>query len=441
VYNRHKTIWQEPLPAAVFPDEIGSPIVDYAYVYNIDGKQTQEVRTGGGLATRTTTFAYDNLGRLATVNLPGGINRTYSFDLDSNRTAIVENGMDVAVYWYNAGLDQLTSVNTTTYGYTADGQVSSKGSDTLTWDGRGRLNGGTFSGQSVTYSFDATGFRRQRVSGGVTTRYLLGGLYERPVVGPLSLSDVSGPAGDLAHYAGAPVMTQPVSFLYYSGHGDLAAEAGVGGSRTADYTYDPFGTPLQAQTPNTTAERWTSKWDKKLDTTSMLVEMGARPYDPSLGRFLSVDPVEGGALNAYDYAGQDPVNMYDLDGRRVACAAEDFQRALGSEGWRCEAMWAMRIMARCFRGNEYYCKMARAALWGKGNRLRLSWRAKAVIGAAVAVIGVITYQKPVGRTAAIRTAKCLEGAWFAVRASGPAPKHWAISAVIAAGGCLKGVLK
>jgi len=43
--------------------------------------------------------------------------------------------------------------------------------------------------------------------------------------------------------------------------------------------------------------------------------MGARPYDPSIGRFLEVDPVEGGSLNNYDYAGQDPINNYDLDGR------------------------------------------------------------------------------------------------------------------------------
>ena len=42
--------------------------------------------------------------------------------------------------------------------------------------------------------------------------------------------------------------------------------------------------------------------------------MGARPYDPSMGRFLSVDPIAGGSLNNYDYADQDPINGYDLDG-------------------------------------------------------------------------------------------------------------------------------
>jgi hypothetical protein len=45
--------------------------------------------------------------------------------------------------------------------------------------------------------------------------------------------------------------------------------------------------------------------------------MGARPYDPNLGRFLAVDPVDGGSLNGYDYAGQDPINGFDLSGRAL----------------------------------------------------------------------------------------------------------------------------
>lgn len=43
--------------------------------------------------------------------------------------------------------------------------------------------------------------------------------------------------------------------------------------------------------------------------------MGVRFYDPHLGRFLQVDPIEGGSANDYDYANQDWVNQYDLDGR------------------------------------------------------------------------------------------------------------------------------
>jgi hypothetical protein len=53
-------------------------------------------------------------------------------------------------------------------------------------------------------------------------------------------------------------------------------------------------------------------------------------YDPLVGRFTSWDPVEGGDRNAYLYAGADPCNKYDLDGR--ANIAIDPHGYLGSGG-------------------------------------------------------------------------------------------------------------
>lgn len=42
--------------------------------------------------------------------------------------------------------------------------------------------------------------------------------------------------------------------------------------------------------------------------------MGVRLYNPTLGRYLQTDPVNGGSANAYDYVNQDPVNADDLTG-------------------------------------------------------------------------------------------------------------------------------
>jgi hypothetical protein len=47
--------------------------------------------------------------------------------------------------------------------------------------------------------------------------------------------------------------------------------------------------------------------------TLATIEMGARTYIPTLGRFTRVDPTDGGNENAYVYP-PDPVNDFDLDG-------------------------------------------------------------------------------------------------------------------------------
>lgn len=336
-YNRHdSTSLSAPLPASVPADSQGSPLVDYSYSYTPDGQISQEVRTGGGLTSQTTGYGYDNLGRLDQVVLPDGICRDYSYDLDSNRTQTQESPSGcsgsfatTASYIYDPsatpGLDELTSQTgpSRTFAYNSDGAMTGRGSDTLTWDGWGRNTGGTYNGTTINYSYDPAGNLAARTSGGQTTNYLYSGatspIFETDASSTIILSYVQGPGGDLAHYAGPPTTSSTVTYFYDNAHGDLAATADSSGNRTNDYTYDPFGAPNESVPTNTTTQRWTGAYDKQLDTTSGLIVMGARPYDPSLGRFLTVDPIDGGSLNPYDYAGQDPTNSYDLAGTFNGC--------------------------------------------------------------------------------------------------------------------------
>ncbi|MGA5699510.1 RHS repeat-associated core domain-containing protein [Peterkaempfera bronchialis] len=66
---------------------------------------------------------------------------------------------------------------------------------------------------------------------------------------------------------------------------------------------------------DTTRYAWLGGKHRSSETVTGLTLMGVRLYNPTTGRFLSIDPVPGGSLNAYAYAGQDPVNKYDLDGK------------------------------------------------------------------------------------------------------------------------------
>ena len=149
--NRHGTLPANPTS----PLTDANALADFNYSYFQNGQRASEQRTGQGIVTpETTNYSYDPIGRLSTVS--GSLARSYCYDLDSNRSALYNNSTatcgqgtpDASLSYSATALDQLTSVTkgtaVTNYGYTGDGQVSSRGSDTLNWDGRGRLSGGSF---------------------------------------------------------------------------------------------------------------------------------------------------------------------------------------------------------------------------------------------------------------------------------------------------------
>jgi RHS repeat-associated protein len=107
-------------------------------------------------------------------------------------------------------------------------------------------------------------------------------------------------------------------------HGDVAAVTdGAGVKQGPTRAYAPFGQPLTGNTSgeldNSAGEfdyGWHGAAQRPVEHqsgTHALIEMGARPYDPSTGRFLQVDPIEGGTPNDYVHP-TDPVNQADLTG-------------------------------------------------------------------------------------------------------------------------------
>lgn len=62
------------------------------------------------------------------------------------------------------------------------------------------------------------------------------------------------------------------------------------------------------------------------DESVDLLQVGARPYDPVLGLFVTTDPIvnpaDPGSLNAYAYANQNPITFSDPSGLAAACVLE-----------------------------------------------------------------------------------------------------------------------
>ncbi|MGE0761880.1 MAG: PKD domain-containing protein [Bdellovibrionales bacterium] len=294
-----------------------APSLNITYTRDNLGRLSRKVESFMGGASNTFDYTYDRTGRLTQVMRNGAVVGSYAYDANSNRTSI--NGM-AATY---DSQDRIVSFGAITYGFNTNGEQQSK-VNTLTgqvtsnsFDAFGNLKSVTLpSGTVILYKYDGLNRRVARVVNGVMERSWL----YIDQLRPLAELDGSGNIISMFGYASkgnAPDMMIRSGIRYriitdHLGSPRLVINATTGAIAQA-MDYDEWGNVTMDTSPGFQPFGFAGGL---YDPGTKLLRLGARDYDPEIGRWISKDPIlfGGGDTNLYGYVLNDPINFIDPTG-------------------------------------------------------------------------------------------------------------------------------
>ena len=294
-----------------------------SYEYDSLGQLTRENNV---ILGKTYTYSYDNYGNLTSV-------KTYNYTTG----ALTGTALNTDTYTYSNGDwgDQLVSFNGQTITYDQMGNPTTYLGATLSWENIRQLASYVKGNTNVSYTYNVDGIRTSKTVNGVTHTYALEGtrilLETYGTVLIVYLYDEAGSPIGLAYRDSATANTtldKEKQFTYYlftkNLQGDIIGIYNEQGQIVTLYRYDAWG--------NHTVHNWTDDNIGNInpfryrgyyyDTETGLYYLNSRYYDPQVKRFINADDIsylgangDMQGFNLYAYCSNNPVNMYDFDGR------------------------------------------------------------------------------------------------------------------------------
>jgi RHS repeat-associated protein len=343
-----------------------TPIDDTAYTYDPAGNPTRQTETRQGTQAETQCHQYDGLDRLTQA---WTATDTCATTPTAGSHAMVGDGITGGAYWTSYSLDSLgqrktetdhslttgTADTTTTYTYggsapgctttssglhtlaytsttgpsgtssntycydslgnTTQRNTTAQGQQTLTWNDQGQLTAVTTASAGSSYLYTPEGNLLEQKDPGTTTLYLPGQ--------QLALNTTTNTVTATRFYTlpggGQAVRTGTgtnYSFELTDQHNTSTLTLSNTLTNPVWRQQTPYGAP-RGTTPTTWPDNH-GFLNKPQDTTTGLTDIGARWYDPTLGRFTSLDPLFEATSpqqqNGYTYAAANPITGSDPTG-------------------------------------------------------------------------------------------------------------------------------
>ncbi len=309
-----------------------------AYQWDAAGNLAQRQDLNQSLLEK---FSHDALNRLQSSTLNGVSNLSVAYDASGN----VISRSDVGAYTYGdpAHPHAVTAAGSHNYTYDANGNQITRDGASQAWAAFNLpvqlaqpIGGTTYQSQ---FSYGPNHQRWKQVASyanGTETTLYVGGLLEKEsttstgktywrhyVPTPSGMTIIvsrNSDASTSTHYLLTDHIGSSDAVLDASGEPVARESFAAFGARRGG-NWNSAGTPDWAVIANTSRQGYTGH--EHLDNLA-LIHMNGRVYDPTAGRFMSVDPVVGDlgdsqTLNPYAYVGNRPLSYTDPSGYDVVC--------------------------------------------------------------------------------------------------------------------------